>query len=93
MYNEYLARAREVMPDAKELIVVASRIARRLALGARPMVRCNEQNSIDVALLEIAEGKLTSKVGNSDDFLKEIEAVKQAHAREMASMKKMSEDQ
>jgi hypothetical protein len=32
-------------------------------------------------------------VGNSDDFLKEIEAVKQAHAREMASMKRMSEDQ
>ena len=55
MNNEYLARAREVMPDAKELIVVASRRARSLALGARPMVRCNEQNFIDVALLEIAE--------------------------------------
>ena len=46
MNNEYLARAREVMPDAKELIVVASRRARSLALGARPMVRCNEQNSM-----------------------------------------------
>ena len=93
MNNEYLARAREVMPDAKELIVVASRRARSLALGARPMVRCNDQNFIDVALLEIAEGKLTSKVGNSDDFLKEIEAVKQAHAKEMASRKKAADEE
>ena len=86
MNNEYLARAREVMPDAKELIVVASRRARSLALGARPMVRCNDQNFIDVALL-------TSKVGNSDDFLKEIEAVKQAHAKEMASRKKPADEE
>ena len=92
MNNEYLARARQVMPDAKELIVVASRRARSLALGARPMVRCNDENSIDVALLEIAEGKLSSTEGNPDDFLKEIEAVKQAHAREMATLKKAEDE-
>ena len=93
MNNEYLARARQVMPDAKELIVVASRRARSLALGARPMVRCNDENSIDVALLEIAEGKLSSTEGNPDDFLKEIEAVKQAHAREMASLTKKPDEE
>ena len=92
MNNEYLAKARQVMPDAKELIVVASRRARSLALGARPMVRCNDENSIDVALLEIAEGKLSSTEGNPDDFLKEIEAVKQAHAREMATLKKAEDE-
>lgn len=92
MNNEYLAKARMVMPDAKELIVVASRRARCLALGARPMVRCNEENSIDVALLEIAEGKLTSKQGSADDFLKEVEASKQAKAREMASFRKPTDE-
>ena len=92
MNNEYLARARQVMPDAKELIVVASRRARSIALGARPMVRCNDQNSIDIALLEIAEGKLSAVEGNPDDFLKEIAAAKEAHARAMASMKKADEE-
>ena len=60
MNNEYLAKAREKVPDAKTLIVLASKRARLLATGAPPMVRCKDENFLDVALLEIAEGKLVA---------------------------------
>ena len=59
MNNEYLARAKEQISDAKTLIILASKRARALAYGARPMVRCKEENFLDVALLEIAEGLLS----------------------------------
>ena len=39
MNNDYLERARQVVPDAKTLILLASRRANELACGARPMVR------------------------------------------------------
>lgn len=58
MNNQYLDRAKKVIPDPQVLSVVASRRARQLALGARPMIKCDAQNHIDVALLEIAEGLL-----------------------------------
>jgi len=80
MNNEYLARAKEQIPDAKNLIILASKRARALAYGARPMVRCKEENYLDVALLEIAEGKLKASFedGPEDDILKELEAAKAA---------------
>ena len=82
MNNDYLYRAKEVIQDSKTLIVLASKRAKALAYGAPPMVRCNEENFLDVALLEIAEGKLQASFDNEnqDDFLKEIEAVKAAVA-------------
>ena len=47
------------------------------------MVRCKDENHLDVALLEIAEGKLVANFnGTEDDFLKEINAVKEAAKRE-----------
>ncbi len=80
MNNDYLYRAKDVIKDSKMLIILASKRARALAYGARPMVRCKEENYLDVALLEIAEGKLQGAFGDDtqDDFLKEIEAVKAA---------------
>ena len=48
MNNEYLLRAKEVIPDAKVLIVLASKRAAMLASGkSRPMVRCKEDNFLD----------------------------------------------
>ena len=62
MNNEYLLRAKQVIPDAKVLIVLASKRAAMLASGkSRPMVRCKEDNFLDIALLEIAEGKLEAE--------------------------------
>lgn len=79
MNNDYLYRAKEIVPDAKTLIVLASKRARQLAFGARPMVRCKDENYLDVALLEIAEHKLEPSFdGTDDDFLKEIAAAKEA---------------
>lgn len=82
MNNDYLARAKMVVQDSKMLIVLASKRARQLAYGARPMVRCKDENYLDVALLEIAEGKLEAVTGQGvdDDFIKEAEALKAAAA-------------
>ena len=46
------------------------------------MVRCKEENFLDVALLEIAEGLLqvSYEAGPGDDLLKELEAAKAAAA-------------
>lgn len=81
MNNEYLERAKEVIPDVKTLIVLASKRAKQLAYGARPTVRCKEENHLDVALLEIAEGKIEASYdGSGDNFLQELEAAKVAAA-------------
>ncbi len=58
MNNAYLDKAKKVITDPKMLSIVAAKRAKQLAQGARPMVKCNSENFLDVALLEIAEGKL-----------------------------------
>lgn len=58
MNNEYVARAKEQIEDPKELITVAMKRANQLALGAKPMIRTQDDKFIDVALLEISEGLL-----------------------------------
>jgi DNA-directed RNA polymerase subunit K/omega len=57
--NIYLERAKKIINDPKILSLVTSKRARQLALGMRPMVKCKSENWLDVALLEIAEGKLS----------------------------------
>lgn len=63
MDNAYLERAKTVIPDPQILSVVAAKRARQLALGARPMVKCDSENHLDVALLEIAEGLIGYEFG------------------------------
>ncbi len=58
MNNEYVARAKAVIEDPKELITVAMKRANQLAHGAKPMIRTNHDKHLDIALLEIAEGLL-----------------------------------
>ena len=91
MNNEYLLRAKEVIPDAKVLIVLASKRAAMLASGkSRPMVRCTEDNFLDIALLEIAEGKLEAEFvkEGENDILNELEALKAKQQAELEPMKK-----
>jgi len=64
--NDYLDRAKKIIADPKALTIVASRRAKQLALGGRPMVKCKSENYLDVALLEIAEGKLEMAIGGTD---------------------------
>jgi len=59
MNNDYLYRAKAVIEDPRILSIVASKRAKQLALGGRPMVKCDSENHLDIALLEIAEEKLT----------------------------------
>ena len=63
MNNAYLERAKKIIVDPKVLSIVAAKRAKQLALGGRPMVKCTSDNVLDVALLEIAEGKLYFEYG------------------------------
>ena len=59
-------RAKQAIPDVQVLSVVAAKRARQLAKGARPMIKCKDENLLDIALLEIAEGLLTYYFGDED---------------------------
>ncbi len=59
MNEEYLARAKEKVDDVRILINGAAKRAAELARGAKPLVPTlpeDERSSLDIALLEIAEG-------------------------------------
>ncbi len=68
MNNSYLERAKAVIPDPQILAVAAARRARELASGkARPMIKCDSENFLDIALLEIAEGLLDYSFGDESE--------------------------
>ena len=73
MNNAYLARARKQIADPQILSVVAARRAKQLAQGARPMIKCESENHLDVALLEIAEGLLTYEFGELEAAAEEVQ--------------------
>lgn len=56
MNDVYLEKAHEKIKDPKLLSIVASRRARELATGSRPMVKTDLKEYLDIALQEIAEG-------------------------------------
>lgn len=63
MNIDYLERARKVIPNARLLVVAASRRATELAQpSVQPLVPVlpdDKRTYLDIALLEIAEGKIT----------------------------------
>ena len=70
MNDKYLERALEKIPDRRALSLLASRRARELVRGARPLIKNNEEDYLDLALLEISEGLLDYElpVKEEDDF-------------------------
>ena len=66
MNNNYLNQARKVITDPQVLTIVASRRAKQLAMGGRPMVKSDSNNYLDVALQEIAEGLLSYEFGDEN---------------------------
>ena len=66
MNNAYLDMAKKVITDPQILSVVSAKRARQLALGARPMVKCDSENHLDVALLEIGQGLIGYEFGNPE---------------------------
>lgn len=72
MNDTYLTKALEKVPDRRALILLASKRAKQLARGERPLIRHKELDYIDVALLEIGEGLLNyelPKTKTATDFL------------------------
>ena len=59
MNDAYLEKAKQNIKDPKLLSIVAARRARQLARGGRPMIKTQDKEYLDIALLEIAEGLLT----------------------------------
>ena len=80
MNNSYLARARQQIPDPQILAVVTAKRAKQLALGGRPMIKCDSENLLDVALLEIAEGLLSYELPGEETEAESAEPVVSADA-------------
>lgn len=63
MRNDYLSKAREVIPDVYILVNVVSRRVKQLRRGARPLVQSLEKLELeDIALREIAEGRISYEI-------------------------------
>ncbi len=58
MNQELLEKSKQIVPNPRELVFLASSRAKQLARGARPMIKSDSDNYLDIALLEIVEGKL-----------------------------------
>lgn len=78
MNNSYLALARQKISDPQVLAVVAAKRAKQLAAGGRPMIKCDSENLLDIALLEIAEGLLSFEF--ADEAAAEEAAVEEPSA-------------
>ena len=65
MNATYLDKARERMPNIPLLINVVSKRVRQLNAGHRPLVKPDtpDMDHMDLALKEIAEGKLSAELG------------------------------
>ena len=69
MNEELLAKAKEKVADQRMFIVGVSRRARELAKGARILVDIApnaEKDYLDIALREVAEGKVVIKPGTDE---------------------------
>jgi DNA-directed RNA polymerase subunit omega len=67
MREDYLRNAQKIIPDPNVLINVVSRRVKQLRRGNRPLVVSLEKLSDeDVALREIAEGKISYQLGESE---------------------------
>ncbi len=69
MNEEYLARARAKVKDVRLFINGVSRRAEQLAKGAKQLVHpvtAEPLSHLDIALLEIAEGKVVITQGNEN---------------------------
>lgn len=61
----YLEKARERMPNIPLLVNVVSKRVRQLNAGQRPLIKPDtpDMDHLDLALKEIAEGKLSAELG------------------------------
>lgn len=64
MNTDYLEQAKERIPNVPLLINVISRRVRQLNQGHRPLVKPDDPRmpALDLALKEVAEGKMTAEM-------------------------------
>ncbi len=55
-----------LFPNSYEIVVAAARRARQLNLGLRPLVKTQMIRPVDIALAELAAGKVTYELGDED---------------------------
>jgi DNA-directed RNA polymerase subunit omega len=74
---EYLEKARENVANTEVLVNLVSRRIRQLYRGGRPMVKPDfpNQETEDIVLKEIAEGKLTAEMIMLDETAKHSDDV------------------
>ena len=82
MKNDYLKRAKQQITDPQILSIVAARRARQLANKARPMIKTDDQEYLDIALLEIAEGLLGYEFPTQEELAAEKAAAAAAELAE-----------
>ncbi len=65
MNPTYLEKAKEQMPNIPLLVNVVSKRVRQLNAGQRPLIKPDtpDMDKLDLALKEVAEGKLTAELG------------------------------
>jgi DNA-directed RNA polymerase subunit omega len=84
MRDEYLQKAREIIPDPNILVNVVSRRVKQLRRGARPLVESLEKLAIeDIALREVYEGKI------GYELAKIVEAPAVQNARPSSGLRKL----
>ena len=62
----YLDKAKERMPNIPLLVNVVSKRVRQLNAGQRPLIKPDtpDMDHLDLALKEVAEGKLSAELGS-----------------------------
>ncbi len=65
MNATYLDKAKERMPNIPLLVNVVSKRVRQLNAGQRPLIKPDtpDMDHLDLALKEVAEGKLSAELG------------------------------
>lgn len=56
-----------LFPNSYEVVVAAARRARQLNLGLRPLVETNMKRPVDIALAELAAGKVEYGLGEEEE--------------------------
>ena len=68
MNDNYIKAATDIISDNMVLVNIASRRARELARGSKPMVKTEQgENYLDIALHEIAEKKIVVDASSQID--------------------------
>ncbi len=67
MYQDLLKEAKQRVPGTSVLINMVSMRAKQLIAGQRPLIKSKQEEDLDnIALNEIAEGKIVAEIDFTD---------------------------